>query len=74
MSTQEETKPFVIEQRDQIEIYAGQKGHVVLKQTSYMGEDEAMILIHPDDVEQLISHVKNATIDAKEIRESLGKS
>ena len=73
MSTNEEEKPYTIEQRDQIETYAGQNGHVVIKQISSMSEDDSMIFVHPEDVDKLITHLKNAKEAAIEIRAESGE-
>ncbi|WP_269792499.1 hypothetical protein [Stenotrophomonas sp. Iso1] len=67
MSDREEATSFVIEQRDKIEIYTGDKGHVVLKQDSYTGE-ESVIWIHPDDVAAVIRYLEAARTEAYEIR------
>ncbi|HET6431020.1 hypothetical protein [Dyella sp.] len=64
---EQEATSFVIEQRDKIEIYAGEHGHVVIKQDSYTGE-ESVVLIHPDDVELVIRHILAARDEAYEIR------
>ncbi len=69
-----EATAFVIEQRDKIEIYAGQNGHVVLKQDSYNGEESA-VWVHPDDIELVIRHMQAAKEQAYEIRkESAGEA
>ncbi len=62
-----ESTAFVIEQRDKIEIYAGQNGHVLLKQDSYNGE-ESIVWIHPDDVELVIRHMQAARNETYKIR------
>jgi hypothetical protein len=64
---EKEATSFIIEQRDKIEIYAGEHGHVVLKQDSYHGE-ESVVLVHPDDVELVIRHMQAAREEAYEIR------
>jgi len=57
---------FIIEKRDQIEVYAGQKGHVCIKQES--SDQEDIIFVHPDDIPQLIIMLQDACVDATEIR------
>ncbi len=61
---------FIIEQRDQINVFAGQKGHVVIKQANPY-DVPAEIIVHPDDVPLLITHLENARVDAIEIRKMI---
>jgi hypothetical protein len=60
----------VIEQRLEIEVYVGQKGHVCLKQIDYPEEDK-IITLHPDDVTKLIVYLKEAQAEAYLARASL---
>lgn len=57
---------FIIEQRDQIKVFAGQQGHVVIEQRNE--PEPSIVIIHPDDVPLLIKHLENARVDAIEIR------
>ena len=72
MSEFEEAGPtFKLEQRDEIEVYAGQRGHVIIKQTSPMGDEPQTIFVHPDDIAELKEFLEKAYSDAVEIREHL---
>lgn len=57
----------VIEERKEIEVYAGQKGHVCIKQANWPDED-SLIVMHPDDVTSLIQYLKDAQAEAYVIR------
>ncbi len=46
-----------IEPRDGAEVYVGARGHVCIKQVSGLGE-EALVIIHRDDVSELIQHLQ----------------
>jgi hypothetical protein len=61
--------PRVIEERKEVEVYAGQKGHVCIKQSNYHDED-MLIFLHPDDVSNLIDYLKEAQAEAYVIRAS----
>ena len=63
---------FVIEKRDGLEIYAGDTGLVVLKQADYLGNDDSVVLIHPDDIPQVIEYLTSVRADAYEIRGKMG--
>lgn len=58
----------IIEPRDGIEVYATEKGIVCIKQIPATGE-EAIILIHPDDIPQLIELLEETRQEALHIRE-----
>ena len=53
----------VIEERREIEVYAGQKGHVCIKQDDYKGE-EMLVIVHPDDLPRLIDYLREAQAEA----------
>jgi hypothetical protein len=57
----------VIEERRGIEVYAGQNGHVCIKQEDFKGE-EMLVLLHPDDVAKLINYLREAQAEAYVIR------
>ena len=59
----------VIEKRKEVEVYAGQNGHVCIKQSNYPEED-ALVVLHPDDVASLIEFLKEAQAEAYVIRAS----
>lgn len=63
----------VIEERREIEVYAGQKGHVCIKQEDYKGE-EMLVIVHPDDVPRLIDYLREAQAEAYVVRASSGPS
>ena len=56
----------VVEKRDPLEIYAGKTGFVVLKQSNTLSDD-VHICIHPDDIPQVIEHLKVEQTAAYEI-------
>ena len=47
----------VIEIRREVEVYAGEKGHVCIKQNSYPDND-SIIIVHSDDVAKLIQYLQ----------------
>ena len=57
----------VIGERKEVEVYAGQNGHVCIKQSNYPEED-ALVVLHPDDVTGLIEFLKEAQAEAYVIR------
>ena len=59
--------PKVIEERKEVEVYAGSNGHVCIKQNGYPDED-SIIFIHPDDVTKLIQYLQEAQTEAYLIR------
>ena len=59
--------PRIIEERQQVEVYAGDKGHVCVKQNGYP-EDDSIIIVHPDDVTKLIQFLQEAQAEAYLIR------
>lgn len=63
----------VIEERREIEVYAGQKGHVCIKQEDDKGE-EMLVIVHPDDVPRLIDYLREAQAEAYVVRASSGPS
>jgi uncharacterized protein YpmB len=69
MEEKGEAPIYVVEQRDAIEIYAGQNGHVVLKQLDFEGQ-ENIVWIHPDDVDRVIGYMHRAKEEALAIRGS----
>lgn len=61
----------VIEERKEVEVYAGQRGHVCIKQIDFK-EEEMLVLLHPDDVPRLIEYLKEAQAEAYVIRAANG--
>jgi hypothetical protein len=59
--------PKVIEERKEVEVYAGDMGHVCIKQNGYPDED-SIIVVHPDDVSTLIQFLQEAQAEAYLIR------
>lgn len=59
--------PKVIEECKEVEVYAGDMGHVCIKQNGYPDED-SIIIIHPDDVTKLIQYLQEAQAEAYLIR------
>ena len=59
--------PKVIEERKEVEVYAGDMGHVCIKQNGYLDED-SIVIIHPDDVTKLIQYLQEAQAEAYLIR------
>lgn len=53
----------IIEERLEIEVYVGAKGHVCLKQEKHH-EDDVVITVHPDDVTKLIEFLKEVQAEA----------
>ncbi len=45
-----------IEPRDEIQVYVGARGHVCIKQIKC--DEESIVIVHREDVEQLINHIK----------------
>jgi len=64
----EKSSSYVIEGRQEVEIYAGQNGHVCIKQHGDLGEEPSLVLIHPDDIPALTKHLQEARKEAYEIR------
>ena len=58
-----------IESRDGVEVYATQAGLVGIRQEPLSGEEQ-LVLIHPDDVDLLIKHIKEMQAEAYEIRKN----
>ena len=56
-----------IEERREVEVYAGQNGHVCIKQLDFKSE-EMLVLLHPDDVPHLIEYLREAQAEAYVIR------
>ena len=63
----------VVEHRDPLEIYAGKTGFIVLKQPRNGYRDDACICIHPDDISQVIEHLKVEQEAAYEIRKEIAE-
>lgn len=63
-----EGRKFVIEQRDEIEVYVGDRGHVCIKQSDGLGNDDAIVLVHPSDVPHLIQFLQRAQSEAEALR------
>lgn len=59
----------IIEERLEIEVYVGAKGHVCLKQEKHH-EDDVVITVHPDDVTKLIGFLKEVQAEAYVARAS----
>lgn len=59
--------PKIIEERQQVEVFAGEKGHVCIKQNGYR-EDDSIIVLHPDDVTKLLQFLQEAQAEAYLIR------
>ncbi|NBD21870.1 hypothetical protein GTZ97_14510 [Aquabacterium fontiphilum] len=59
----------IIEERLEIEVYVGAKGHVCLKQVKHH-EDDVVITVHPDDVTKLIDFLKEVQAEAYVARAS----
>jgi hypothetical protein len=57
----------IIETRDGAEVFASDAGNVCIKQT-VMGEREAVVSIHPDDIPQLIKALEEVKQEALHIR------
>ncbi len=66
-----EAPKMVIEQRDEVEVFAGKNGHVVICQDS-QADGTSTVLVHPDDIPQLIEFLERAKEDASEIRKVIG--
>ena len=64
---------YNIEKREDLEIYAGDTGLVVLKQDGYPSRDDNVIFIHPDDVPQVIEYLSSTAEIACKIREEIAK-
>ena len=61
---------LAIDHREEIEVYAGNRGHICIKQKSY--NDEYMtIIVHPDDIPSLIYHLNQECKEALAIREAI---
>lgn len=54
---------YKIEPRDGAEVYVGAKGHIIIKQLQG-GVDEQIIILHPEEVEELITGLKIAYNDS----------
>jgi hypothetical protein len=75
VAAEDEVGPrFVIERRDEIEVYAGEKGHVCIKQEGALGEEDDLVILHPEDVPRLISFLQRVRQQAVEIREMLDRA
>jgi hypothetical protein len=61
----------IIEERREVEVYVGQKGHVCIKQLNY-NDEEMLVLLHPDDVPRLIEFLKESQAEAYVARASNG--
>lgn len=59
--------PRLIEESQQVEVYAGDKGHVYIKQNGY-AEDDSIIVDYPDDVTKLIQFIQEVQAEAYLIR------
>jgi uncharacterized protein YlxW (UPF0749 family) len=57
----------VIEERKEVEVYAGDMGHVCIKQNGFP-DDDSIIIVHPDDVTKLIEYLQEAQAEAYLIR------
>ena len=53
----------IIEERREVEVYVGQKGHVCIKQVDFEGT-EMTVVMHPDDVPRMIDYLKESQAEA----------
>ena len=53
----------IIEERREVEVYVGQKGHVCIKQVGFEGTD-MIVMMHPDDVPRMIDFLKESQAEA----------
>lgn len=60
----------VIEGRKEINVYAGQDGHVCITQDDWRSE-EMLIILHPNDIPELIDYLKLAQAEANKIRDAI---
>lgn len=61
--------PRIIEERKEVEVHVGQKGHVCVKQCNYP-DDDMIITLHPDDIPNLVLFLKEAQAEAYVARAS----
>lgn len=59
---------IIVPQQDQIEVYAGDTGYIVIKQTSAMDPD-AVIWMTPAYAEAMCKAIMGAKFDAEQYRE-----
>lgn len=62
----DEDSSLVIRSRRATAVYANQYDCVVILQEGYLGGDEPLIVINPDDIPQLIKALQAAAKEAKQ--------
>jgi hypothetical protein len=58
---------FKIERRDGAEVYASDSGFVCIKQENSL-EEESTVAFHPDEIDELVTHLEKIKKEAIEIR------
>lgn len=57
-----------LEGRDAIEVYPTERGQIVIKQDGSIGEEDALVILDPNDVPTIIEWLQEAAVDATELR------
>lgn len=59
-----DAKVYTLPEQEKIEVYVGERGHIVIKQDDYMGNEEKIVLVQPLHVPRLIQMLQAALADA----------
>lgn len=59
LHTSEDVHPWTIPARDAIQVFTSESGNVVIRQPTYPGDDD-VVIVHPDDVPRLVRMLRLA--------------